>query len=241
MSEDQTNMNSIGQVGELGTQPWESFTKTSIPINENIDWSISQELDINPLPIRENITYNRYELKLKKQKKWLHFLLWILVGILLCLCYALLLNNNWISNSIADTINSLSNKIEILSNRVNSIVIDKTKLSWTYATDDSKYTIDFNGDNTLRWRQYNEIELINRVEWDIKPGSYFPEFKQEREVKGYESFFDWTYEYNNWEYILYVKWWYLAADTVFHATPQSDWSLRIVGWTVHNELFRKKS
>lgn len=233
-SENQTNINSIGQVGEPNIQPWESFTKASMPINENIDWAIKQELDTNPLPIQENIAYNRYELKPKKQRKWLYFLLWVLVGILLCLCYSLLLNNNWVSKSITDTINSLSNT-------VNSIVVDKSKLSWTYATDNSKYIIDFNDDNTLRWRQYNEIELTNRVEWDIKPGSYFPELKQEKEVKKYESFFDWTYEYNNWEYILYVKWWYLAADTVFHATPQSDWSLRIVGWTVHNELFRKKS
>ena len=234
-SESQTNINSIGQVGESSIQPCESFTKTSI--NENIDWSINQELNINSSSIQENITWNRYELKPKKERNSLYFLLWILVWILLCLCYSLFLNNNWISNSISDTINSLSSKMGTLSNKVNNVVVDKSKLSWTYATDNSKYIIDFNKDWTLRWRQVDEYTTL--VPWETKQGNYFPELRQQTQQK--ESFYEWTYEYNNWEYILYVKWWYLATDTVFHATPQSNWSLRIVGWTVHNELFRKKS
>lgn len=234
-SESQTNINSIGQVGESSIQPCESFTKTSI--NENIDWSINQELNINSSSIQENITWNRYELKPKKERNSLYFLLWILVWILLCLCYSLFLNNNWISNSISDTINSLSSKMGTLSNKVNNVVVDKSKLSWTYATDNSKYIIDFNKDWTLRWRQVDEYTTL--IPWETKQGNYFPELRQQTQQK--ESFYEWTYEYNNWEYILYVKWWYFAADTVFHANSQSDWSLRIVGWTVHNELFRKKS
>ena len=118
--------------------------------------------------------------------------------------------------------------------------LNSKNLSGTYTSDSWKYIIDFNQDKTLRWRQYDEIELTNRVEWETKPGSYFPELKQEKEVKTYESFFDWTYEYNDWEYILYVKWWYLAADTVFHAKPQQDSSLLIKWWKVNNEYFRKK-
>ena len=236
--ENQTNINSIGQVEEPSIQLWESSIQTSIPIHKNIDWNTNQELGTNLSSIQENVTWNRFELKPKKTKKWLYFLLWVLVGILLCLCYSLLLNNNWISNSISDTINNLSNKMGTLSNTVNNVVVDKSKLSWTYATDNSKYTIDFNGDNTLRWRQIDEFTTL--VPWETTQGGIlFPEFKQQTQQN--ESFYEWTYEYNNWEYILYVKWWYFAADTVFHATPQSDWSLRIVGWTVHNELFRKKS
>ena len=217
-SENQTNINSIGEVGELNAQSWESLTKTSIPINENVGWDVNQELDTNQLPIQKNITYNKYELKPKKQKKRLYFLLWVLVGILLCLCYSLLSNNNWISKSITDTINSLSNKIGTLNNTVNSI--DKSKLSWTYATDNSKYVIDFNKDWTLR-----------RTEKYMGQGMF----------EDHTSFYVWTYEYDNNVYTLYVEWWTRAVNTVFTATPQSDWSLRIVGWTVHDELFRKKS
>lgn len=236
--ENKTNINSIGQAGESGAQPWESFMGTQTSINEDIDWGTNQELDTKPLiSIQENITWNRYELKPKKERKFLYFLLWVLVGILLCLCYSLFLNNNWIWNSISDTIDSLSNKMGTLSNTVNNVVVDKSKLSWTYATDNSKYIIDFNKDWTLRWRQVDEYTTL--VPWETKQGNYFPEFRQQTQQQ--ESFYEWTYEYNNWEYILYVKWWYFAADTVFHATSQSDWSLRIVGWTVHNELFRKKS
>ncbi len=98
-SESQTNINSIGQVGEPSSQPWESFMETSTPINEDINLGTNQELDTKPLiSSQENITWNRYELKPKKERKLLYFLLWVLIGILLCLCYSVLLNNNWISN-----------------------------------------------------------------------------------------------------------------------------------------------
>ena len=217
--ENQTNINSIGQVEEVDIQTWEPFMKASI--NENIDCDINQELNINSLsPIQENITWNRYELKPKKEKKWLYFLLWVLVGILLCLCYSLLLNNSWITNSITDTVISLSNKMETFGNTINNVVVDHSKLSWTYATDNSQYVIDFNKDWSLRWTE----TYMNQNNWDSQT-----------------SFFVWTYEYDNNVYTLYVEWGMRAANTVFKATPQPDWSLRIVGWTVHNELFRKKS
>lgn len=215
-SENQTNINPVGQAGESGIQSWESFTQT-----ENMDWGINQELDTDSLiSIQENITWNRYELKPKKTKNWLYFLLWVLVGILSCLCYSVLLNNNWISNSISDTINGLSNKIGAINNTVSGVVVDKSKLSWTYATENSQYVIDFNKDWTLRWTE---------------------KYMGQGMFEDRTSFYVWTYEYDNKVYTLYVEWWMRAANTVFTATPQPDWSLRIVGWTVHNELFRKKS
>ena len=220
-SESQTNINSIGQIGEPSSQPWESFMETSTPINEDINWGTNQELDTKPLiSSQENITWNRYELKPKKERKLLYFLLWVLTGILLCLCYSVLLNNNWISNSISDTINSLSNKMGTLSNTVNNVVVDKSKLSWTYSTDNSQYVIDFNKDWTLRWTE-------KFIWWGI--------------FGDQTSFFAWTYKYENNVYILYVEWWMMAMNTVFTATPQPDWSLRIVWWSVHNELFKKRS
>ena len=123
-------------------------------------------------------------------------------------------------NSITDTISSLSNKMETFGDTINNVVVDHSKLSWTYATDNSQYVIDFNKDWSLRWTE----TYMNQSNW----GSH-------------TSFFVWTYEYNNNVYTLYVEWWMRASNTVFKATPQPDWSLRIVGWTVHNELFRKKS
>lgn len=232
-SESQTNINSGKITDETNTQSWEIFINTSVPIHENIDWNISKEQ-----AIQENNEWNRYELKPKKGNKSLVFLLWILVWVLLSSSYFLVLNNNWTSFRMNDkTINNLVSKISAFGNTVNNVVVDKSKLSWTYATDNSKYIIDFNKDWTLRWRQVDEYKTL--VPWETKQGDYFPEFRQQTQQQ--ESFYEWTYEYNNWEYILYVKWWYFAADTVFHATSQSDWSLRIVGWTVHNELFRKKS
>lgn len=220
-SENQTNINPTGQAEESNVQSWELFVKTSIPIHENIDWNISQELGTSQSSIQENNTWNRYELKPKKEKKWLYFLLWVLVGILLCLCWSWILNNNWTSLRISDnTINSLVNKISAFGNTIDNVVIDHSKLSWKYATDNSQYAIDFNKDWTLR-----------RTEKYMSQGIF----------EDHTSFYVWTYEYNNGVYTLYVEWWMRAANTVFKATPQSDGSLRITGWTVHNELFRKKS
>lgn len=230
--ENQTDLKSSEQTeGSSG----QSLVQTSVPIHENIDWNTNQEQSIS---IQENVTWNNYELKPKKEKKSSRFLLWVLVWILLSSSYFLLLNNNWTSFRINDnTMSNLVNKMSAFGDTIGNIVTDNSKLSWTYATDNSKYKIDFNNDNTLRWREITEYPTL--VYWETKQGNLFPELKQQ--TQQHESFYEWTYEYNNWEYILYVKWWYFATDTVFHATPQSDWSLRIVGWAVHNELFRKRS
>lgn len=198
---DLENQSNIQLDNELDAQSWDIFVKTPIPTHENIEWNI-------------------HELKPKKQKKFLYFLLWVLVGLLLSFWLNLFQNNRLLSNTISGTLNTLSNRINAVGNTISNVIIDHSKLSWTYATDNSQYVIDFNKDWTLRW---TEKYIGWGIFWDRT------------------SFFVWTYKYENNVYTLYVEWWMMALNTVFTATPQSDWSLRIVGWSVHNELFRKKS
>ena len=92
--------------------------------------------------------------------------------------------------------------------------LNPSNLSGTYSNDNGGYTINFNNNHTLT--------LIQKDEYS-------------------ESFYKWTYEYNNKEYVLYVEWSLFANNTIFHAKRLQDKSLLINGWLMDNEHFRKKN
>lgn len=104
------------------------------------------------------------------------------------------------------------------------------RLEWTYSSNNWKYTIEFNNNWTLRWREITEIPSWERIQ--ASDGSISLKTQQ------YESFYEWTYEYLNWEYLLYVKW-ELGMNVVFHVKPQKNGYLLVNGWMVNNVYFIK--